>query len=339
MMNGRNVSLFSLAILSGSREAVKLIFDLVVRVFGYDRSYRNGHRVVRFVDADGGDQADQAEQGDQCNRLHDTIWSILTGRSNATSSLTCAASVSMEADGEGRTMFGLVYDLLEKQAMQGARMRKFRELLSPVPVPFSTTMKPTISPLAGAVFSSNWVLFREVYDRYEKLAGCCWLRETVLSQIPPGPPHDRCVLDDEDLHECHEHVPPLITRGAWTIPAVMWPDIVKAYQRGQPQTPQDSYSSCGTRHEPLPSWRDDFKHYSRRGVKVAADWGNFAGLRELVHEGFPLHDDHIRSLLENIGDHEQDVMDTILDAVASSSRKGAAQNSYKTLRSQRSGAR
>lgn len=39
--------------------------------------------------------------------------------------------------------------------------------------------------------------------------------------------------------------------------------------------------------------------------------------RELVNEGFPLHDDHIPSLLENIGDHEQDVMDTILDAVAS----------------------
>ncbi|CAM9237184.1 unnamed protein product [Ectocarpus sp. 12 AP-2014] len=221
----------------------------------------------------------------------------------------------MEADGGGRTMFGLVYDLLEK----GVGMQNFRRLLSPVPMPFSTNVKPTISPLAGAVFSSNWVLFREVYDRYEKLAGCCWLRETVLSQIPPGPPHDRCVLDDEDLHECHEHVPPLITRGAWTIPAVMWPDIVKAYQRGQPQTPQDSYSSCGTRHEPLPSWRDDFKHYSRRGVKVAADRGNFTALRELVNEGFPLHDDHIRSLLENIGDHEQDVMDTILDAVASTS--------------------
>ncbi|CAM9233322.1 unnamed protein product, partial [Ectocarpus sp. 12 AP-2014] len=318
-INSRNVSLFSLAILSGSREAVKLIFDLVVRVFGDDQSDRNGQRVVRFVDADGGDQADQAEQGDQRNRPHDTIWSILTGLSHTTSSLTCAASVSMEADGGGRTMFGLVYDLLEKVTMQGVGMQNFRRLLSPVPMPFSTNVKPTISPLAGAVFSSNWVLFREVYDRYEKLAGCCWLRETVLSQIPPGPPHDRCVLDDEDLHECHEHVPPLITRGAWTIPAVMWPDIVKAYQRGQPQTPQDSYSSCGTRHEPLPSWRDDFKHYSRRGVKVAADRGNFTALRELVNEGFPLHDDHIRSLLENIGDHEQDVMDTILDAVASTS--------------------
>ncbi|CAM9266840.1 unnamed protein product [Ectocarpus sp. 4 AP-2014] len=114
MINGRNVSLFSLAILSGSREAVELIFDLVVRVFRHDRSNRNGQRVVRFVDTDGDDQAGQAKQGDQGNRLGDTIWSILTGRSHTTSSLTCAASVSMEADGEGRTMFGLVYDLLEK---------------------------------------------------------------------------------------------------------------------------------------------------------------------------------------------------------------------------------
>lgn len=38
--------------------------------------------------------------------------------------------------------------------------------------------------------------------------------------------------------------------------------------------------------------------------------------RDLVKEGFPLHDNHIPALLENIGDHEQDVIETVLAAVA-----------------------
>lgn len=38
--------------------------------------------------------------------------------------------------------------------------------------------------------------------------------------------------------------------------------------------------------------------------------------RDLVKEGFPLHDDHIPVLLEHIGDHEQDVVETVLAAVA-----------------------
>lgn len=42
--------------------------------------------------------------------------------------------------------------------------------------------------------------------------------------------------------------------------------------------------------------------------------------RELVQEGFPLHEDHIPAILENIGDHEQDVIETILAAVANARR-------------------
>lgn len=36
-----------------------------------------------------------------------------------------------------------------------------------------------ISPLVGAAFSSNWILFREVYDSYEKLTGQRWSRKHV----------------------------------------------------------------------------------------------------------------------------------------------------------------
>ncbi|CAM9397930.1 unnamed protein product [Ectocarpus fasciculatus] len=332
MINGRNVSLFSLAILSRRPKAVELIFDLVVRVFGQDQRNRNDQRAVHFDDGDGGDQGDQGEdRRDQGNGLnHAAIWLILTGHSHTTSALTCAASVSMEADGEGRTMFGLVYDLLEKQSKKGVGMDRFRQLLSPRPK--TMKLERSISPLAGAVFSSNWVLFREVYDRYEKLAGCCWQRETVLKQIPQGPPHGHSVLEDEELHEYRDSIPPLITRGVWTIPAVMWPDIVKAYKRGQPDNPE-GYCCCGRQHQRLPSWRDDFKHYSRRGAKVAAKRGDFTALRELVNEGFPLHDDHMPFLLENIGDHEHDVIDTILAAVASTSNPFAmAAGVSRTLR-------
>lgn len=38
--------------------------------------------------------------------------------------------------------------------------------------------------------------------------------------------------------------------------------------------------------------------------------------RDLVKEGFPLHDDHIAALLESIGDHEQHIIETVLFAVA-----------------------
>ncbi|CBN74319.1 Transient Receptor Potential Channel. Partial sequence [Ectocarpus siliculosus] len=337
MINSRNVSLFSLAILSRRHEAVELIFDLVVRLFGEDQSSRNDQRAVRFRDGDDGDQGHQGQgQRDRGNQPHhDTIWSILTGHSHTTSSLTCAASVSMEADGNGRTMFCLVFEMLEKQFRRGVGEKKFRELLSPKSMTLkssSTDQEHSISPLAGAVFSSNWVLFREVYDRYEKLAGCCWQRETVLKQIPQGPPHGRSVLKDEELHEYHDNIPPLITRGAWTIPAVMWPDIVKAYKRGEPDD-REGYCCCGRQHQRLLSWRDDFKHYSRRGAKVAAKRGDFTALRELVNEGFPLHDDHMPFLLENIGDHEHDVIDTILAAVASTSNPFAmAAGVSRTLR-------
>lgn len=38
--------------------------------------------------------------------------------------------------------------------------------------------------------------------------------------------------------------------------------------------------------------------------------------RDLVKEGFPLHDEYIPKLLESIGDHEQDIVETVLFAVA-----------------------
>lgn len=39
--------------------------------------------------------------------------------------------------------------------------------------------KVKISPLVGAAFSSNWILFRKVYDTYEEWTGRHWFRENV----------------------------------------------------------------------------------------------------------------------------------------------------------------
>lgn len=36
-----------------------------------------------------------------------------------------------------------------------------------------------ISPLVGAILSSNWVLFRKVYDTYEQWTEERWSREQV----------------------------------------------------------------------------------------------------------------------------------------------------------------
>lgn len=56
-----------------------------------------------------------------------------------------------------------------------------RDLLSPRGV-YSRkegTPKKPISPLVGAAFSSNWKLFREVYQKYEEWTGHRWYRNNV----------------------------------------------------------------------------------------------------------------------------------------------------------------
>lgn len=53
----------------------------------------------------------------------------------------------------------------------------------------------------------------------------------MVAQIPLGPPpRQRSVVERQDLHNCRDVIPPLITRGEWCIPAVMWRDIVEVRQ-------------------------------------------------------------------------------------------------------------
>lgn len=41
------------------------------------------------------------------------------------------------------------------------------------------TGEVTLSPLAGAVLSGNWVMFRKIHDSYEELTGHRWWRQNV----------------------------------------------------------------------------------------------------------------------------------------------------------------
>ena len=60
------------------------------------------------------------------------------------------------------------------QQAKGTQLRE--ELSGPRP---SIRGETKISPLVGAAFSSNWVLFRQVYDSYEELTGAYWWRSMV----------------------------------------------------------------------------------------------------------------------------------------------------------------
>ncbi|CBN74318.1 Ankyrin Repeat Transient Receptor Potential Channel [Ectocarpus siliculosus] len=285
-INTRGKSVFSYAILSGRTDAMELVYDLVRGLFG-----------------------DKTSQ----------TWDTLSGKTNKSSSLTCAASASMEADNHGITMFDKVFSLLQQQTDD--RLLVQRQLSPRFAMPHRGKGKVKISPLVGAAFSSNWILFRKVYDTYEEWTGHRWWRQQVLAQIPSGPPRRRSVLELQEMHDCEDDIPALIIRGAWSIPAVMWRDIVKAYQRAQLCSPDATSRGVPQplRINPLPSWRDEFKGYSRRAVKEAAKRGTFRSLRDLVQEGFPLHEHHIPALLENIGDHEKDIIETILATVTNAS--------------------
>ncbi|CAN0043918.1 unnamed protein product, partial [Ectocarpus sp. 13 AM-2016] len=89
----RGKSVFSYAILSGRTDAMELVYDLVRGLFG--------------------------------NNTEET-WDILSGETNKSSSLTCAASASMEADNHGITMFDKVFSLLQQQT--GDRLLVQRQL-------------------------------------------------------------------------------------------------------------------------------------------------------------------------------------------------------------------
>ncbi|CAM9300686.1 unnamed protein product, partial [Ascophyllum nodosum] len=287
-------SLFALAIMSGKPGAAKFVYrNIMLRYFP-----------------------------DQPNE----VWNLLCGPQGEKSPLTFAASAPMTAERNGVDMLHTVYHCLHQAARASLGQKRgdgeMLELLR-----FRSAVKragrssdsgsdmfsvKAITPLGAAALRSNWVLFRLLYDLYETLRQGRWSREEVLNQLPDKPPRAFSIEKNQGMHEFRDGVDASLRSGAEGLSAVMWHDIVQAYQRATPEKP-------GGVEEDLPSWRGHFRDYSRRAVEVAIETMFFDDLRELVKEGFPLHDEQIPCLLENIEDHEQDVIDIVMYAVGNAS--------------------
>ncbi|CAN0376362.1 unnamed protein product, partial [Ascophyllum nodosum] len=280
-------SLFALAIMSGKPSAAKFVYrNILLRYFS--------------------DQPDE-------------VWNLLRGPGGENSPLTFAASASMTAEGNGVEMLHMVYhyrlgrdrgddEMLELLRFRSAVQRAGRWSDSRSDM-FSAK---AVTPLGAAALRSNWVLFRLLYDMYETLRKGRWSREEVLNQLPAKVPRSFSIEKNQEMHEFRDDMDASLRSGAEGLSAVMWHDIVQAYQRATPEEP-------GGVIEDLPSWRGHFRDYSRRAVEVAIETMFFDDLRELVKEGFPLHDEQIPCLLENIEDHEQDVIDIVMYAVGNAS--------------------
>ncbi|CAB1102482.1 unnamed protein product [Ectocarpus sp. CCAP 1310/34] len=98
---------------------------------------------------------------------------------------TRAKSVFSYAILSGRTdAMELVYDLVRglfgnyTEVQTDDRLRLQRQLSPSVSMPHRGKGKVK-SPLVGATFSSNWILFQKVYDTYEAWTGHRWWRQNV----------------------------------------------------------------------------------------------------------------------------------------------------------------
>ncbi|CAN0416276.1 unnamed protein product [Ascophyllum nodosum] len=264
------------------------------------------------------------------------VWKLLCGPGGDNNPLTFAASAPMTAEGNGVEMLRTVYQCLH-QAWQQASDNEILELLhSRRSAVVGRTGRSrnsgsdmfsakTVTPLGAAALRSNWVLFRLLYDIiYETLRKRRWSREEILNQLPVKAPRTFSIEKNQEMHEFRDDVDASLRSGAEGLSAVMWHDIVQAYQRATPEEPggvtEDIPETTGEYYGYIPdTWRGHFRDYSRRAVEVAIETMFFDDLRELVKEGFPLHDEQIPCLLENIEDHEQDVIDIVMYAVGNAS--------------------
>lgn len=73
------------------------------------------------------------------------------------------------------------YGSLQQAKGREKEKKMVSDLLSPRDAYFDReeTPKKPISPLVGAAFSSNWKLFRAIYEAYEEWTGQFWYRNKV----------------------------------------------------------------------------------------------------------------------------------------------------------------
>ncbi|CAM9621106.1 unnamed protein product [Ectocarpus sp. 13 AM-2016] len=146
---------------------------------------------------------------------------------------------------------------------------------------------------------------------YESLTGRRWSRDELLGHLPIASQEKIILGETQAIHKCAPHVHTSLGRGAGNVTAVMWRDLVEAYQRAEGEASEEGISE-------VPSWRQPFMSLSGKAVKSATEDGTFDDLRELVKEGLPLHDDLIPTLLKRAED-QGEVMDIVMYAVGNAS--------------------
>eukprot|EP00903_Cladosiphon_okamuranus_P019883 g18275.t1 len=269
-------SIYTLAVVSGKNEAVKWVDKFVRKHF------------------------DKEE-----------VWKIVRGEYSQMSPLTCAAAASIEDEGEGVEVFDTVFGTLVQAAKD--MWGEGSESEEKVKNQFSCRPKGCqITPLAAAAFRSNWVLFRKIYDLYESCKKDRWTRKELRRVLPDVYSEVLTGGEHTAMHEHARHPFASFESQTTRLSAVMWREILEAFERADPTDPSE-------RRTPLRSRREEFKSYSSTAVNLAIAERSFDNLRDLVKEGFPLHDDFIPDLLLHIEDHEQDVVCIVMYAVGNAS--------------------
>ncbi|CAB1096081.1 unnamed protein product [Ectocarpus sp. CCAP 1310/34] len=256
------------------------------------------------------------------------LWKNVRGAQDKINALTCASSSSMKCERQGVEVLVAVYSCLQEAAKYEFGTpedvtKNLKELFLSRSLPMKptgskssarTTVESSSTPLAGAALSGNWVLFQKIYEMYERLTDQRWSREELLRHLPIAS-QDKIMLGQcQAMHECDPHVHTSFGRGVGNVTAVIWRDLVEAYQRAEVKCAVIELSEMSD----IPSWRDTFKSLSRKAVGLAAERGAFDDLRELVKAGLPLHDDLIPTLLTSAED-EEEVMDIVMYAVGNAS--------------------
>ncbi|CAM9478531.1 unnamed protein product [Ectocarpus fasciculatus] len=279
-------SLFGLAVLSGKVEAVLWVYQFLAQ------------------------------------RCPQQLWENTRGAQGKISPLTCASSSSMKSERHGVEILVAVYNCLQEAAIcefgtpeDAARnlvelFMSRRSIMLPASA-VRTMDESSSTPLAGAALSGNWVLFQTVYNMYECLTGRRWSRDELLRHLPIASQEKIILGELQAMHECSPHVHTSLGRGAGNVTAVMWRDLVEAYQRAEGEASEEGISE-------VPSWRQTFISLSGKAVRSATENGTFDDLRELVKEGLPLHDDLIPTLLKRAEDHGE-IMDIVMYAVGNAS--------------------
>ncbi|CAN0508085.1 unnamed protein product, partial [Ectocarpus sp. 8 AP-2014] len=94
----------------------------------------------------------------------------------------------------------------------------------------------------------------------------------LLGHLPIASQEKIILGEPQAIHECAPHVHTSLGRGAGNVTAVMWRDLVEAYQHAEGEASEEGISE-------VPSWRQTFMSLSGKAVRSATENGTFDDLR------------------------------------------------------------